>query len=96
MPMTSQQQANCARTLAEALFAKATATINHADLLAAVQALDAAFDATLTQGVVAFGGGTTVINALAGAIPAPASGGTAQQKTLLACYVLMGRAGLLS
>lgn len=104
MGMTLQQQTDCARALAGFLFCGSqlslvgtitTATINHADILAAVQALDSGFDTTLTAAATAVGGSTTIINALAASIPAPASGGSAQQKTVLACLVLLKRAGLI-
>lgn len=94
MGMTLAQQTDCARQLATGLFQGSTATIHHGDILAAVQAIDAAFDTTLTVATASVGGGTTIINALAASIPVPASGGTAAQKTLLAVYVLEKRAGL--
>jgi hypothetical protein len=72
-----------------------TANFNVGDISAAVSALDAAFDTTLTAAVAAVGGSTTVINGLAAIIPAPFSGATAQQKTLLCCYVLMKRMGII-
>jgi hypothetical protein len=73
----------------------ATATVNWSDLQAAVAALDAAFDATLSAATTATSGTTTVLQYLASTIPAPASGGTAQQKTILACLTLLKRAGLI-
>jgi hypothetical protein len=72
----------------------ALANFSTADILAAATAIDNAFDTTLTVALAAVGGGTTVINALAASIPAPFSGATVQQKTLLAVHVLMKRAGL--
>jgi hypothetical protein len=104
MPLTAPQQTDCAQQVAAQLFAGlsktlagvvATASINGADLLAAVQGIDAAFDTTLTTATGQASGATTVINYLASQIPAPASGGTAQQKTVLACWVLLKRANLI-
>lgn len=104
MGMTLAQQNDCARQLAQQLFAGvgralqgvlATAPINHNDLLAAVQALDAAFDTTLTNATAQSSGGTTVQNYLLGQIPSPASAGSATQKATLACYVILKRAGLI-
>lgn len=73
----------------------ATAVYSLTDLIAAAQALDNAFDSTLNAAVAAVGGTTTVINGLNAIIPAPFSNASAQQKTLLACYVLMKRAGVI-
>lgn len=73
----------------------ATATVNLTDLQNAISALDAAFDTTLTAATTATSGATTVISFLASTIPAPASGGTAQQKTILALLVLAKRVGLI-
>lgn len=72
-----------------------TATMTTANIEAAVTALDNAFDTTLNAAVIAVGGGLTVINGLNAIIPAPFSGATAQQKTMLCCWVLMKRVGLI-
>jgi hypothetical protein len=72
-----------------------TANFSVADISAAASALDAAFDTALSAAVTAVGGATTVINGLAAIIPAPFSSATVQQKTLLCCYVLMKRAGII-
>jgi hypothetical protein len=102
--LTNAQAQACAAQLAQCLFGGqpltlaatlATATVNWSDLQAAVQALDAAFDATLSAATTATSGTTTILQYLAGQIPAPASGGTAQQKTVLACLTLLKRAGLI-
>jgi hypothetical protein len=77
------------------VIAQAKAIYSLDDLIAAAGAIDNAFDTTLNNAVIAVGGTTTVINGLASVIPAPFSGATAQQKTLLACYVLMKRAGII-
>src|SRR5512143_1035237 len=71
------------------------ANFNTEDLRAAVQAIDNAFDTTLSQAVAALGGALTVAQGLNAIIPAPFSTATAQQKTFLVCYVAMKRAGLL-
>lgn len=72
-----------------------TAHMSSADIEAAVSSLDNAFDTTLSVAVAAVGGGTTVINGLNAIIPAPFSGTTVAQKTMLCCWVLMKRAGLI-
>src|SRR5438132_7315234 len=104
MSLNATQVADCAAKVAANLFQGvvhslvgilATATINWSDLQAAVSAVDAAFDTPLSTAQTQSSGGTTIINYLAGQIPAPASGGTAQQKTILGCYVLLKRAGLV-
>lgn len=99
MALTLAQQQSCARQLAQAFFVSGniTAGQHFGDLVAAVQGLDNALDATLNQGVAAFGGATTVINALAASVTAPAAGSwTAAQKSMIGAYVLEFRAGLLS
>lgn len=73
----------------------ATASVNWSDLLAAVQALDAAFDAALATAATQVPSTNSIVQYLASQIPAPCSGGTMQQKTILACYVLLKRAGLI-
>jgi hypothetical protein len=75
--------------------AQAKAIYSLDDLIAAAGAIDNAFDTTLNNAVIAVGGTTTVINGLAAVIPAPFSGATVQQKTLMACYVLMKRANII-
>lgn len=72
-----------------------TANFNVSDLAAAATSIDSAFDTTLSNAAIVVGGTTTVINGLAAAIPAPFSGATAQQKTMMACWVMMKRAGLI-
>lgn len=96
MALTTQQKAQVAAYWANVVFTSAvTANFNTDDIAAAATAIDNAFDATLNQAVAAVGGTTTIIQGLASVIPAPFSGATAQQKTLLACHVLMKRAGLI-
>lgn len=77
------------------MFYGVTATYNVADLKASAQAIDSAFDTTLANAVAGVGGNTTVINGLAAVIPPPFNTATAQQKTALACWVLMKRAGMI-
>jgi hypothetical protein len=95
--LTAQQQQQVAALWANITFVKANAVANFSldQIQAAAAALDNAFDTTLSVAVAAVGGGTTVINGLNAIIPSPFSGATVQQKTLLCCYVLMKRAGLI-
>jgi hypothetical protein len=95
--LTAAQQQACAAYWAEINFvtAKTTANFSLDQIQAAAAALDSAFDTTLSAAVTAVGGATTVINGLNAIIPSPFSGATAQQKTLLCCYVLMKRAGII-
>jgi len=97
MALTTQQKRDLCAVWATVNFVAPNAVANFGldDLQAAATAIDNAFDTTLSAAVTAVGGGTTVINGLASVIPAPFSNATAQQKTLLACYVLMKRAGLI-
>jgi len=95
--LTAAQQQACAAYWASINFVAANVTANYSldQIQAAAAALDNAFDTTLSAAVTAVGGGTTVINGLNAIIPAPFSGATTQQKTLLCCYVLMKRAGII-
>lgn len=95
--LTSAQQQAVAAFWADVNFvvAKVTANFSLDQIQAAAAALDSAFDTTLNAAVTAVGGTTTVINGLNAIIPAPFSGATVQQKTLLCCYVLMKRAGVI-
>lgn len=95
MAMTAAHQQICAIVACGRLFANSVAHFNTADALAAVQAVDAALDATLTQAVTAAGGGTTVINALAAQLPAPWSTGSVAEKVMIAVVVFEGRGGLI-
>lgn len=97
MALTTQQLQQVGAFWANINFVVANVTANFslADLQAAAQALDNAFDTTLNAAVAAVGGTTTVIAGLNAIIPAPFSGATAQQKTLLCCYVLMKRVGII-
>lgn len=97
MALTSPQHQAIAAYWAQQVFVgpNLTANFSIADLQAAAQAIDNALDATLNQAVIAVGGATTVAAGMAAVIPAPVSGASAQQKTLLVCYVLMKRAGII-
>lgn len=97
MALTTPQQKAAAAYWAQQVFVAPNLTANFslADLQAAAQAIDNALDATLNQAVTAVGGTTTVANGMAAVIPAPVSAASAQQKTLLVCYVLMKRAGII-
>lgn len=102
--LNAAQVQTCAAQLAGILFGGlslslagtvATASINWADLQNAVSALDAAFDTTLATAGTQVPTTDTILQYLAAQIPAPASAGTTQQKTVLACLVLLKRAGLI-
>jgi len=95
MALTAADKAQVAAYFANIAFNNAVANFNLADITAAANAIDNAFDTTLNAAVVAVGGTTTVINGLAAAIPAPFNSATVAQKTLLACHVLMKRAGII-
>ena len=95
MALTTAQQLALGQFAGQQLFASVTANFNVADLQAAVAALDNAFDTTINAAVTAGFGADTIIQGLNAVIPAPFSGATVQQKTLLCCWVLMKRAGLI-
>lgn len=92
---TAQQRATAAYWASQVFSQTVTANFSLTDIQAAAAALDNAFDTTLNAAVTAVGGTTTVINGLNAIIPAPFSSATAQQKTLLCCYVLMKRVGII-
>lgn len=96
MALNTTQLQDCGRKWANINFVAAGVVANYslADLQAAAAAIDNAFDTTLSAAVAAVGGGTTVIAGLNAVIPAPFSGATVAQKTLLCCYVLEKRAGI--
>jgi hypothetical protein len=73
----------------------AIAVFTTTDIIAAVQALDNAFDTTLNAAVTAVGGTLSIIQGLNAAIPAPFSSASVQAKTTLCTDVLMARAGLI-
>jgi hypothetical protein len=97
MALTTTQQQQIAALWAFNNFVTPNAVAHFSldQIIAAVVALDGAFDTTLSAAVVAVGGGTTVLNGLNAIIPAPFSTATTAQKTQLCCYVLMKRAGIL-
>lgn len=97
MALTAQQKIDCASFWVNASFVvpNVVASFSTTDIQSAVTAFDGALDTTLSAAVTAVGGGMTVINGLASIIPAPFSTASAAQKTLLLCYVLMKRAGLI-
>jgi hypothetical protein len=95
--LTVQQQQDTARFWANVSFVQAQATAKYSldQIQNAVAAIDNAFDTTLSAAVTAVGGSTTIINGLSGQITGSMPGATAQQQTLLCCYVLMKRAGII-
>lgn len=95
--LTAAQQLAVGAYWANINFVGAGVTANYslADLQAAAAQLDTDLDTTLAAAVTAVGGSTTIINGLAATLPAPFSGATVAQKTLLLCYVLMKRAGII-
>ena len=95
MALTAAEQLEVAQYAGQQLFAAATANFSVADLQAAATALDNAFDTTINAAVTAGFGADTIIEGLNAVIPAPFSGATAAQKTLLCCWVLMKRVGLI-
>lgn len=97
MAMTLATQQRCAAWVCARLFgdSNTTAHFNLADALAAVQAIDSAYDATLNQAVVAVGGATTVAAGLIAQLPAPFSTGTAAEKAIVFASIAMGRGGLI-
>ena len=105
MALTAGQVADCAAKVAlhvfqgvVALFGGGivgTANVSWTDLQSAVSAVDAAFDTTLATASTQAPTTDTILQYLASRIPAPVSGGTAQQKTILAIYVLAKREGLI-
>lgn len=95
MALTTAQQLALAQFAGQELFKSAVATFGVDNLQAAAAAIDNAFDTTINAAVTAGFGADTVIEALNAVIPAPFSGATVAQKTLLACWVLMKRAGLI-
>jgi hypothetical protein len=95
--LTQQQLAETAAFWAAKWFvgANATAILNSSDLMAAISAIDGAFDTTLNAAVSAGHGNQTVAQALNSVIPAPASSLTVQQKAELVTFAIMKRYGLL-
>jgi hypothetical protein len=95
--LTAQQQAQVAVTWANVAFVvpNVTANFNLTQITAAVAAVDNAFDTTLSAAVAAVGGGTTIANGLSGQITGAMPGASVSQQTLIVCYTLMKRAGII-
>jgi hypothetical protein len=95
--LTSAQVAQTAQFWALQNFVTPNVTANFSltQIQSAVSAVDAAFDTTLNAAVVAVGGTTTIVNGLSAQITTSMPGASAQQQTLLCCYVLMKRAGII-
>lgn len=95
--LTTQQQTQTAAYWALNCFVipNVTANYNLAQIQAAIASIDAAFDTTLADAVTAVGGATTVVNGLSMQITASMPGASTEQQTLLVCYVLMKRAGII-
>ena len=96
MALILSKQVQVAQWVCQQVFGgTAVATHTVVDALAAVQAVDSAFDTTLTNAVAAVGGSTTIINGLAGVIPAPWSTRSAADKVMIGVGVLLARGGLV-
>lgn len=97
MALTLEQQREVSTYWAQINFVAVSIRADYSisDLNAAVAMIDVAFDTTLSAAVAAGHGAQTVAQALNSVIPAPFSGATAQQKTLLVSYVAMKRAGII-
>jgi hypothetical protein len=96
--LTTQQQAQAAAKVAAVMFggvANVVANYSLDQIQAAVAAVDNAFNTTLNAAVIAVGGSTTIINGLSAQITASMPGATASQQTMVACYTLMKRAGII-
>jgi hypothetical protein len=95
--LTPQQQQDTARFWANVAFVQAQATAKYSldQIQAAVAAVDNAFDTTLANAVIAVGGATTIANGLSSQITGNMPAATAQQQTLVVCYTLMKRAGII-
>ena len=93
---TAQQQATAAYWATQVFVApNATATFTLTQIQSAVAAVDSAFDTTLNAAVTAGLGTSTVAQALSSQITPSMPGATAAQQTLLVCYTLMKRAGII-
>jgi hypothetical protein len=77
------------------VLANTVADLSTADLNAAIQAIDSAFDMTLNAVVSAGHGAQTIVQALNSVIPAPAANLGNQQKAELVTFAIMKRYGLL-
>lgn len=97
MALNPQQQRDVAVYWANVNFVQANVVAIYSvdDLTTAVAAIDNAYDTTLNAAVSAGHGAQTIVQAMNSIIPAPLSGATLQQKTLLVAYVAMKRAGII-
>jgi len=96
MALSAADQALVARTWVQQFFVgpNATASLTHADIVAAAAAFDVGLDAT--NATNAFLSTDALITSLAKLYPAPFSTtATTVQKYALACYVFMKRAGVI-
>lgn len=94
--LTVAQVNQAAASWALAAFANnATATFNLSQIQSAISAVDVAFDTSLSAAVSAVGGATTIANGLSSQITASMPGATVAQQTLIVCYCLMKRAGII-
>jgi len=95
--LTPQQQQQVAVVWANQAFVVPNVTAKYAldQIAAAVAAVDNAFDTTLSAAVAAVGGSTTIANGLSGQITAAMPGASVSQQTLVVCYTLMKRAGII-
>ncbi len=95
--LNAQQQQDTARFWANVEFvqARAVAVYSLTQIQSAVAAVDNSFDTTLSAAVTAVGGNTTIANGLSSQIIGSMPGATAAQQTLVVCYTLMKRAGII-
>lgn len=95
--LSTVQVAQTAAAWANAVFVipNVTAHASLGNIQTAISSVDAAFDTTLSAAVAAVGGATTVANGLSAQITASLPQATIAQQTLLVCYVLMKRAGII-
>jgi hypothetical protein len=96
--LTTQQQAQASASVAAAMFggvANVVANFSLDQIQTAVAAVDVAFNTTLNAAVAAVGGSTTIANGLSAQITASMPGATVSQQTMVVCYTLMKRAGII-
>ena len=96
--LTAPQIAAASASVASVMFggvANVVANYGLDQIQSAISAVDAAFNTTLSAAVIAVGGSTTIANGLSTQITASMPGATAQQQTMVVCYTLMKRAGII-
>ena len=96
--LTTAQITAAASSVASAMFggvANVVANYGLDQIQNAITAVDVAFNTTLSAAVTAVGGSTTIANGLSAQIAASMPGATAAQQTMVVCYTLMKRAGLI-